>query len=82
MDRQSRHSASDVLVPFAHVAHQALITTDAAGRITFWNHGAETMFGYEWAEVEGRLIELIVPERFRAAHREGLARSRAARRRR
>jgi diguanylate cyclase (GGDEF)-like protein/PAS domain S-box-containing protein len=68
-----RHAG--ILVPFAHVAYQALITTDADGRINFWNRGAEALFGYASHEVEGRRVELIVPERFRAAHRAGLARA-------
>ncbi|MBY8821615.1 putative bifunctional diguanylate cyclase/phosphodiesterase [Sphingomonas colocasiae] len=74
IDCRNRDRVADILIPFAHVAYQALITTDAAGRITFWNHGAEKMFGYDSTEVEGQLIELIVPERFRTAHREGMAR--------
>lgn len=65
---------SDILVPFAQVAHQALITTDAAGRITFWNEGAERMFGRPMAEAIGCNVDMIVPERLRAAHREGIAR--------
>lgn len=65
---------SDILVPFAQVAHQALITTDAAGRITFWNEGAERMFGCPQTEAIGCNVDMIVPERLRAAHREGLSR--------
>jgi diguanylate cyclase (GGDEF)-like protein/PAS domain S-box-containing protein len=77
MDRIERrfiNRISDILVPFAHVAHQALITTDAAGRITFWNEGAERMFGCAQTEAIGCTIDMIVPERLRAAHRDGLAR--------
>jgi len=77
MDRIERrfvNRISDILVPFAHVAHQALITTDAAGRITFWNEGAERMFGRPQTEAIGSTVDMIVPERLRAAHREGLAR--------
>lgn len=77
MDRIERrfvNSISDILVPFAHVAHQALVTTDASGRITFWNEGAERMFGCPQAEAIGCAVDMIVPERLRAAHREGLAR--------
>jgi len=77
MDRIERryvNRISDILVPFAHVAHQALVTTDAAGRITFWNGGAEKMFGRSRTEAIGCNVAIIVPERLRAAHREGLAR--------
>jgi diguanylate cyclase (GGDEF)-like protein/PAS domain S-box-containing protein len=77
MDRIERrfvNRISDILVPFAHVAHQALVTTDAAGRITFWNEGAERMFGHLKSEAIGCNVDMIVPERLRAAHREGFAR--------
>jgi len=74
IERRFVNRISDILVPFAHVAHQALVTTDAAGRITFWNEGAEKMFGRPQTEAIGCAVDLIVPERLRAAHREGLAR--------
>jgi PAS domain S-box-containing protein len=37
----------------------AVITTDLAGNITFWNRGAERIYGYRAAEVLGRSISLI-----------------------
>jgi len=50
-------------------AQDAIICMDNDGNISFWNRAAETTFGYTQAEVLGRnLHELIVPERFRAAH--------------
>lgn len=52
-----------------------IITMDATGRVIDFNPAAERTFGYKGAEVVGReLHELIVPERLRAGHREGLAR--------
>ncbi|WP_428333389.1 putative bifunctional diguanylate cyclase/phosphodiesterase [Novosphingobium sp.] len=74
IERRFVNRISDILVPFAHVAHQALVTTNAAGRITFWNDGAERMFGRSQADAIGCNVDIIVPERLRAAHREGLAR--------
>jgi PAS domain S-box-containing protein len=77
MDRIERgfvNRISDILVPFARIAHQALITTDGAGRITFWNEGAERMFGHLKSDAIGCNVDMIVPERLRAAHREGFAR--------
>lgn len=73
-ERRHASRTADTLVAFAEVAHQALIATDDEGRITYWNRGAKAMFGHEAHEVEGELVEMIVPERFRAAHREGLRR--------
>lgn len=48
---------------------------DAAGRIVDWNDAAARTFGFSRADVLGReLAETIMPERFRQAHRDGLAR--------
>ena len=56
-------------------ALDAVITMSHDGAITEFNPAAEAMFGYERHEVLGRpLAELIIPERFREAHRQGLAR--------
>ncbi len=55
-------------------AHDAVITIDHNQKIEIWNHAAEKTFGYNAVEVIGMdLADLIVPERFRAAHREGVA---------
>jgi len=56
-------------------ALDAIITIDAAGRITEFNPAAEQMLGYGRTEALGReLAELIIPPAFRARHKEGLAR--------
>jgi PAS domain S-box-containing protein len=48
---------------------------DANGRLSGWNGQAEELFGWKADEVVGRpMDEVIVPERYRAAHRAGLAR--------
>jgi PAS domain S-box-containing protein len=48
---------------------------NADGRVTGWNPAAEAIFGHSAAEAIGReMAELIVPPRFRNAHRRGLAR--------
>lgn len=45
----------------------AAIETDASNRILSWNLAAEKLFGYSTEEALGReVVELIVPERFRA----------------
>lgn len=53
----------------------AIITIDSNSRIVEWNQAAESLFGYLREEVLGQpLVEFIIPERYRSAHREGLAR--------
>ncbi|AFM12988.1 hybrid sensor histidine kinase/response regulator [Turneriella parva] len=42
---------------------QAVISTDTAGFITYWNHAAEEIYGYKSEEVIGRPIyEVTVPQ--------------------
>ncbi|MEO7275743.1 MAG: PAS domain S-box protein, partial [Vicinamibacterales bacterium] len=53
----------------------SIITTDAHGTVLEFNSAAERTFGYTKAEAVGRrLVDLIVPLRFRDQHRDGLAR--------
>jgi PAS domain S-box-containing protein len=42
---------------------QAVITTDMAGHITYWNRFAEQLYGWRAAEAMGRLIQEITPAR-------------------
>jgi len=53
----------------------AIIAMDVNDCITEFNRAAEAAFGYTRAEVIGkRLEEVIIPERYRDAHRKGLKR--------
>jgi PAS domain S-box-containing protein len=49
----------------------ALIFTDRRGIIRVWNAGAEAVFGHCAAEVIGKSLDVIIPERLQAAHRAG-----------
>jgi PAS domain S-box-containing protein len=56
-------------------ALDAVITMDGAGLITGWSPQAENIFGWARDEAIGRSVEeTVMPERFRASHRDGLAR--------
>jgi PAS domain S-box-containing protein len=52
----------------------AVVVCDREGTISFWNPGAERVFGYAHAEAVGRSLDLIVPERLRQRHWEGYGR--------
>src|SRR5437868_14028874 len=54
-----------------HSASDAIIATDRAGRITFWNPGAERIFGFSAAEAVGQSLDLIIPENLRRRHWAG-----------
>ncbi len=52
-----------------------VISMDQRGLVTYWNPTAETAFGIPRETAVGRhLAELIIPERLRAQHTEGLER--------
>jgi PAS domain S-box-containing protein len=49
-------------------ASDAIIATDADGRITFWNPGATRIFGFTSEQAVGNSLDLIIPENLRARH--------------
>ena len=46
----------------------AVVYSDADGRIGFWNQGAERIFGFTNAEAVGQSLDIIVPEKLRSRH--------------
>jgi PAS domain S-box-containing protein len=56
-------------------ASEAVVFADRAGTIRLWNRGAEALFGHSAAEALGTSLDLIIPERFRAAHWQGYRRA-------
>lgn len=55
-------------------ASDAIVTIDEQGEIVYCNRGTEHIFGYSREELIGQARTGLLPERFRAAHRHGLAR--------
>lgn len=60
--------SSDLVRRVLDSAPDALIIIDRAGEIVFANHQVETLFGYSAAELIGRQVEILMPERFRMRH--------------
>jgi two-component system cell cycle sensor histidine kinase/response regulator CckA len=59
-------------------ALDAVITMDTTGAVRSWNRRAEALFGWPRQDAVGRrLADLIIPQRYRDAHAQGLARFRA-----
>ncbi|MEX3946770.1 PAS domain-containing protein [Paraburkholderia sp. EG287B] len=56
---------------FANAIGDAIVISDAAGDITFWNPAATRMFGYTQEEALGKTLDVIIPERLRGRHWEG-----------
>jgi PAS domain S-box-containing protein len=76
-----RHAEEEVraneerLRAMLEAALDAVVTMDASGRVIGWNQAAAAVFGYHASEAIGRdMADLIVPERLRRQHRQGLAR--------
>ena len=53
----------------------AVVVSDVDGAIIVWNAAAARMFGYTESEALGRPLDLIIPERLRARHNDGYAKS-------
>ncbi len=55
-------------------ATDAIVLADQEGRIMWWNGAAERMFGYSKQEALGSPLTLVMPERFRSSHQNGITR--------
>jgi diguanylate cyclase (GGDEF)-like protein/PAS domain S-box-containing protein len=58
----------------AESANDAIVVGDEYGRVLSWNRAAERMFGYAPAEVVGKPLSILMPDRFRPLHDAGLRR--------
>jgi PAS domain S-box-containing protein len=64
---QGKGSWMNLLI-LLEVSPDALVLADGAGRIARVNSQAEALFGYTSSELEGKALETLLSERFRAAH--------------
>ena len=70
-DRAAMHQvlSPDLFSGLLAIAADAVIAVDDQQRIIFFNEGAERIFGWAASEVGGEYLEVLLPARFRAAHR-------------
>jgi len=55
-------------------ATDAIILVSGDENIILWNRAAEKMFGYSCEEAVGQSITILIPDRFRQAHKKGINR--------
>ena len=57
----------------AREAADAIIYADVKGIITFWNKGAERVFGFSERDAIGQSLDIIIPANLRKRHWDGFA---------
>ncbi|OPY20947.1 MAG: aerobic respiration control sensor protein ArcB [Methanomethylovorans sp. PtaU1.Bin093] len=67
-DLNALEMASDMFISQARSASDAIIFSNPAGNIIFWNKGAENLFFYTVEEAMGMHISMIMPQRYRHIH--------------
>ncbi|MFF3409782.1 PAS domain S-box protein [Streptomyces sp. NPDC002742] len=61
----------EVVLGMAAQAPDGVVIIDSEGLIRYWNRGAERIFGFSAAEVDGRSLDVIIPEKHRRRHWDG-----------
>jgi two-component system sensor kinase FixL len=68
MDITPRKQTQDLFRLATEASPSGLILVDHAGRIVLVNSHAEELFGYQREELVGKLVDILVPERFAGQH--------------
>lgn len=67
-------SSEDKFRNLTETAFDAIVLVDETGNIKFWNRGAELIFGYSKEEALQKSLTMIMPEKYRNAHEQGMQR--------
>jgi PAS domain S-box-containing protein len=70
VDIRERRRAEQLFRAAVESSPSGMLMIDRAGKIVLVNREIERMFGYPRTDLLGNQIEMLVPERFRAAHSE------------
>jgi PAS domain S-box-containing protein len=73
-DISERKQAEQKFRSVTESAIDAIISANHVGDIISWNKAATDILGYTEEEAVGQRLELIIPEKFHEAHRNGMAR--------
>lgn len=73
-DKDVGGAGTEHLRAVAASIQDALVAADGASSIVFWSPGAQRTFGWSGDEALGRPLTMLMPERYRQAHREGIER--------
>ena len=69
----TRTISDKTLAEALEIAADGIICIDASARITYFNVGAQQIFGWSAEEIVGQHIATLIPERFRQLHARELA---------
>jgi PAS domain S-box-containing protein len=67
-------NAAARLVGLLDSAMDGIISVDDSQRVVLYNRAAEKMFGWSGSEVEGKPLDLLIPERYRGGHNQQVRR--------
>ena len=68
-------ASPDLFRAIVEQSSDAIVFADCGGAIRIWNRGAGIVFGYSAAEVLGKSLDVIIPDRLRNAHWDGFRRA-------
>lgn len=68
LEKALDHSPQSLFERLVQPSPDAIVLTDAEGRITEVNAEVERLFGYTRPELLGQAVEILIPERFRQIH--------------
>jgi len=69
-DARRAQTAQARSVGVLEIADDGIISLDSGHRIIFFNRAAERLFDYRAAEVLGRPLDMLLPERYLTSHRQ------------
>jgi PAS domain S-box-containing protein len=71
---ESRRAIEEKFRAVTETANDAIVSADSQGNISYFNRAAGRMFDHAAADMLGKPLTVLMPERFHDPHRQGLAR--------